>query len=86
MPALQSAGSRQKRKRAESDEAEMQAELQQDCGQGSAQQTEAPCRLSEEQWLSIKKTLQNVKVTLLTAVSSCPSLSKAGISSKLCRP
>lgn len=90
--ALQSAVSGQKRNRAGSDEALVQAELQHDCSHGSAQHTDPPCRLSHEQWLSVKGTVQTVKVAadpvfrLLTAyISSSPSLSKASMSSKLCR-
>lgn len=66
---LQSADSRQKRNRAESDEAPVQAELQHNCRQGSAQQTDPPCRLSDEQWLSVKGTVQSVKVAALIPFS-----------------
>ncbi|DBB05766.1 TPA: Histone-lysine N-methyltransferase, H3 lysine-36 and H4 lysine-20 specific [Trebouxia sp. C0004] len=59
-----SGDSRQKQTRAESDEAVVQAQLQQDCSQGRPQQTDLPCHLSEEQWLSVKETVQNVKVLL----------------------
>ena len=69
LPALQSADSGQKRKRAESDEAVVQAELQQECGQGSAKQTDSPCRLSDEQWLSVTETVQTVKVAALILFS-----------------
>ncbi len=43
----------------------MQAELQQESGQGSAQQTDPPCRLSDEQWLSVTETVQTVEVAAL---------------------
>ncbi|KAL0040075.1 hypothetical protein WJX79_005221 [Trebouxia sp. C0005] len=59
-----SAVSGQKRNRAGSDEALVQAELQHDCSHGSAQHTDPPCRLSHEQWLSVKGTVQTVKVLL----------------------
>ena len=65
MPPLPSADSGHKRKRAESDEALVQAELQQECGQGSAQHTDPPCCLSDEQWLSVTETVQTVKVAAL---------------------
>lgn len=94
IPALQSADSGHKRKRAESDAALVQAELQQECGLGSAQQTDPPCRLSDEQWLSVTETVQAVKVAALISfsrlqtahISSSPSPLKASISSKLYRP
>ncbi|KAA6427522.1 MAG: hypothetical protein FRX49_02185 [Trebouxia sp. A1-2] len=71
-----SAVSGQKRNRAGSDEALVQAELQHDCSHGSAQHTDPPCRLSHEQWLSVKGTVQTVKVLLeLVGASMEQSLS-----------